>query len=172
MSTAWARPGRLLGTIRAESYCAASAMTQRQAISGWLKANLDPSVLWFVLHAFASFTAFFTWQDEIVRAIKGEEAKDEWKTNMPTSLLIVFWTLTSAGRAKEIASLREAAVEMRGIAHDATEQAELREQRAAERDRRAAEQQERMLLYNKRAIILATLTLTAAIVTLAVAIAR
>src|ERR1700728_1932701 len=93
LSTAFARPGRLLGTIRAESYCAASAMTQRQAISGWLKANLDPSVLWFVLHAFASFTAFYTWQDEIVRAIKGEEAKDEWKTNMPTSLLIVFWTL-------------------------------------------------------------------------------
>ncbi len=79
-------------------------------------------------------------------------------------------TLTSAAKAREFTSLREAAVEMRGLVDDAAAQAELRDQRAAERDRQAAEQQERMLATNEQAIKLARIALVVAIVTLLVAL--
>lgn len=144
--------------------------TRSHAIAKWVTSTLDPAILWFVLHALAGFGAFVTWQDEIVRAIRGEDAKDDWRVNIPTAMLITFWTLTTAARGREMASLKGAIVEMRGMVDDAAEQAELRDQRAAERAREDAEQQMRMLRFTKWLVALATLTLAAALVTLAVTI--
>jgi small-conductance mechanosensitive channel len=108
----------------------------------------------------------------IVRAIRGEEAKENWKTFTSTGLLIGVWTLTSGARVREMAALRGAAVKMRGLAHDAAAESERRDQRSAERDRRASEHEARMLSLTKWLVALAGLTLAAAIVTLVVAVAQ
>jgi hypothetical protein len=99
------------------------------------------------------FAAFTAWGNLIVRLIRGEEAKEDWRTLSSAAALITFSTLTSAAEAREFASLRQAAVEVRGLVDDATAQAKLRDQRAAERDRRAAEQQERILFVNKWVVV-------------------
>jgi len=164
------RCSRAARTIRGASYCAASMVPE--PIKRWLKQNIHPTEAWFFFFTMVRFAAFTAWGNLIVRLIRGEEAKEDWRTLTSTAALITFSTLTSAGEAREFASLREAAVGMRGLVDDAAAQAELRDQRAAERDRRAAEQQDRMLRLNKRAIVLAAVTLAAAIVTLAVTIAR
>jgi hypothetical protein len=114
---------------------------------------------------------FVAWADVIVRAIRGEDSKENWKTLTSSAALIGFSALTSAAEVREFASLRGASVQMRGLVGDAATEAAQRDERAAERDRRAAKQQERMLLINKLLVVLAALTLTAAIVTLAVTIA-
>jgi hypothetical protein len=134
-----------------------------------MKANVEPLEVWFFSLTIVRYVAFVAWADVIVRAVRGEEAKENWKTLTSTAALITFSTLTSAAEARELATLRGTAVEVRGLVDDAASQAEQRDQRAAERDRRAAEQQERMLRFNKWAVILAALTLAAAIVTFAVA---
>jgi len=135
-------------------------------------ANVDSVDVWFLTVALARYAAFVAWADVIVRAIRGEDSKENWKTLTSSAALIGFSALTSAAEVREFASLRGATVEMRSLVGDAAAQAELRDQRADERDGRAAEQQERMLRLNKRAIVLAAVTLAAAIVTLAVTIAR
>jgi len=137
-----------------------------------LKANVDPVDVWFGLGALARYAAFVSWANVIVRAIRGEEAKENWKTVTSTGVLIGIWTLTSGARVREMASLRGAAVEMRGLVHDASAQSELRNQEAAERDYHASQQQAHMLSLTRWLVALAGLTLAAAIVTLMVAIAQ
>jgi hypothetical protein len=124
-----------------------------EPIKRWLKTNIHPTEAWFFFFAMVRFAAFTAWGNLIVRLIRGEEAKEDWRTLSSIAALITFSTLTSAAEAREFASLREAAVGMRGLVDDAAAQAELRDQRTAERDRRAAEQQDRMLRLNKRAIV-------------------
>jgi hypothetical protein len=141
-------------------------------IRRWLKANIHPTEVWFFFGAMVRFAAFTAWGNLIVRLIRGEKAKEDWRTLSSAAALITFSTLTSAAEAREFASLRQAAVEMRGLVDDATAQAELRDQRATERDRQAAKQQADMLLLNKRMVMLAAVTLAVALVALAVAIAR
>lgn len=120
----------------------------------------------------ARFAAFTAWGNLIVRLIRGEDAKEDWKTLSSAAALITVSTLTSAAEAREFAALRGAAVEMRGLVGDATGQAEQREQRASERDRENAEQQARMLQLTKWLVALAAVTLAAALVTLGVTIAN
>ncbi len=146
-------------------------MTQNR-LPRWLKANIDAVDIWTVCLAFARYAAFVAWADVIVRAIRGEEAEENWKTFSSSAILIGLSALQSGTEIREFASLRGAAVEMRHLVDDAAKQAELRDQHAAERDRRAEEQQERALLLNKRMVALASLTLVAAIVTLAVALVQ
>jgi hypothetical protein len=110
-----------------------------------LKANVDPVDVWFGLGGLARYAAFVSWAKVIVRAIRGEEAKENWRTVTSTGVLIGIWTLTSGARVREMASLRGAAVEMRGLVHDASAQSELRNQQAAERDHHASQQQAHML---------------------------
>lgn len=147
-------------------------MLRRRTLTKWLKANVDSVDVWFVLQNLAGYAAFVSWADVIVRAMRGEEAKENWRTLSSSAALIAFWTLSAGGRVREMASLRGAAVELRGLAHDAGAQSELREQRAAEQDQRSEAQQARMLRLTRWLVALATLTLAAAIVTLAVTLAR
>jgi hypothetical protein len=161
---------RSVRAICAVSYCAASMVPD--PIRRWLKANIHPTEVWSFFGAMVRFAAFTAWGNLIVRLIRGEEAKEDWRTLSSAAALITFTTLTSAAEAREFASLREAAVEMRGLVDNAAAQAERRDQRTAERDRQVAEQQTRMLRLTKWVVALAALTLAAAIVTLAVTIAR
>lgn len=138
-----------------------------------LKANVDAVDVWFgLVPGMVGYAAFISWANVIVRAIRGEEAKENWRTFMSTGALIGIWTLTTGARVREMASLRGAAVEMRGLAHEAAAQSEIRDQRAAERDRRASRQQAHMLSLTKWLVALAGLTLAAAIVALMVSIVQ
>jgi hypothetical protein len=138
-----------------------------------LKANVDAVDVWFgLVPGMVGYAAFISWANVIVRAIRGEEAKENWRTFMSTGALIGIWTLTSGARVREMASLRGAAVEMRGLAHEAAAQSEIRDQQAAERDRHASRQQAHMLSLTKWLVALAGLTLAAAIVTLMVSIVQ
>jgi hypothetical protein len=138
----------------------------------WLKTHVDAVDIFTFSLACARYAAFVAWADVIVRAIRGEEAEENWKTFSSSVMLIGLSALQSGAEIREFASLRGAAVEMRHLVDDAATEADLRDQRAAERDRRAAQQQASMLLLNKRMVVLAALTLIAAIVTLAVALSR
>lgn len=138
-----------------------------------LTENIDAVDMWFgFIPALILYAAFVSWADVIVRAIRGEAARENWRTRIATGALIAIWTITSGARVREMASLRGAAVEMRGLVDDATAQAEVRDQRAAERDRLASQQQMRILSLTKWLVALAGLTLAAAIITLVIAVIR
>lgn len=103
-----------------------SGMTESQS-SARQKVNVDSVDVWFgFVPAFARYTAFISWANVIVRAIRGEEAKEDWKTFASTGFLIGVWTLTTGAKFREMASLRGAAVEMRGLMDEAKTQFELR----------------------------------------------
>jgi len=138
-----------------------------------LTENVDAVDLWFgFVPGLIRYAAFVSWADVIVRAIRGEAARENWRTRFATGALIAIGTITSGARIKEMASLRGAAVEMRGLVRDAAAQAELRDQRVAERDHLASQQQVRMLSLTRWLVALAGLTLAAAIVTLVIAMVR
>lgn len=138
-----------------------------------LKASVDPvDVLFGIVPASLGYAAFVSWANVIVRAVRGEEAKENWKTFMSTAMFIGVWALMSGARVREMASLRGAAVEMRGLAHEAAAQSEIRDRQAAERDRHASRLQAHMLSLTKWLVALAGLTLAAAIVALMVSIAQ
>lgn len=146
-------------------------MAENRFLRG-LKANVDAVDVLFVLMGSAGHAAFVSWANVIVRAIRGEEAKENWRTFASSGVLVGMWALTSGARVREMASLRGAAVEMRGLVHDASAQSELRNQQAAKRDFHASQQQAHMLSLTRWLVALAGLTLAAAIVTLVVAIAQ
>jgi hypothetical protein len=137
-----------------------------------LPAYLDGIDLLFFFAGLARYATFVSWANVIVRAIRGEEAKENCRTLASTGLFLGTWVLTSSAKVREMASLRGAAVEMRGLVHEATLQSELRDRQASERDQRASRQEARMLSLTKWLLFLAGLTLVAAIATLVMAIAK
>jgi hypothetical protein len=140
-------------------------MVQR-SITRWIKSNVDAREVWFFSLAIVRYAAFVAWAEVIVRAVRGEDAEDNWKTLTSSAALITFSTLTSAAEGREFAAIRGSTVEMRQLVDDAGARAGVRDQLATERDRRAAEQQERMLRFTKWLVGFAVLTLAAAIATL------
>jgi hypothetical protein len=146
-------------------------MTEKRTLRS-SKANLDAVDILFLLRGLIGYAAFVAWADVIVRAIRGEASKENWKTFTSSGLLLGFWTLTSGAQVREMASLRSAAVELRGLAHDATAQSELRDKRAAERDEAASRQQSLMLSLTKWLVGFAVLTLAVAIAAIVVAVAQ
>ncbi len=138
-------------------------MTHKR-VPGWLKANVDGVDVGLLAFALSGFAASISWVDKIVRANRGENVKEDWRTTSSTAAFIAFWVLTTGARVRQTEALRSAAVEMRGVMREAAEQADLRDERAAERDRQAAKQQERMLRSTKLLVAFAVLTLAATIV--------
>jgi hypothetical protein len=128
------------------------------------KTNIDAvDVVYGLVPGFAAYAAFVSWASSIVRAIRGEEVEEDWRTFVSSGALIAAFTLVSGARAREIASLRGAAVEVHAVARQAAADAKLREERTAESDRR-------LTRLTKRLVLLAALTLAAAFVTLVVSI--
>jgi hypothetical protein len=138
-------------------------MTHKR-VPGWLKANVDGVDVGLLAFALSGFAASISWVDKIVRANRGEDVREDWRTTSSTAAFIAFWVLTTGARVRQTEALRSAAVEMRGVMREAAEQADLRDKRAAERDRQAAKQQERMLRSTKLLVAFAVLTLAATIV--------
>jgi len=129
-----------------------------------LKAYIDPIDMVFgLLPGVTGYAAFVSWASLIVRGIRGEEAKEDWRTFVSSVAFISARALVSGTQVREAVALRSAAVEMRELTREAAEEAQRREQRAAE-------QQERLTRLTKWLVGLAAVTLIAAIVTLAVSI--
>jgi hypothetical protein len=128
------------------------------------KAYFDPFDLFFgIFPAAASYAAFVTWASLIVRAIRGEDVKRDWRVFVSTAAAMSAFALVSGTRVREAAALRGTAVEVHALVREAAEEAE-------RRDRRAAAQQDRLTRLTKWLLALAALTLAAAVVTLVVAI--
>jgi hypothetical protein len=129
-----------------------------------LKANIDSIDLFFgIFPAAAGFAAFVSWASLIVRVLRGEEVKEDWRVVVSTGAAMSAFALVSATRVRELATQRAATVEMRELVREASEDAQCREQRAAE-------QQDRLTRFTKWLVLLAAVTLAAAIVTLVVSI--
>lgn len=136
------------------------------------KANIDAIDVFFLLTAATGYAAFVSWASLIVRAIRGEEVDEDWRVFVSTGASMAAFTLVAGARARETAALRGAAVEMRGLVSDAAEDAQRRDQRAADRDVRDSRRQDRLYTLTKWLVALAALTVAAAVVTLVVSIAR
>lgn len=129
-----------------------------------LKAYLEPIDLFFgVFPAAASYAAFVTWASLIVRAIRGEDVKEDWRVFVSTAAAMSAFVLISGTRVREAASLRGTAVEVRELVREGADDAQ-------QRDQRAAQQQERLTRLTRWLVVLAALTLAAAGVTLAASI--
>lgn len=133
-------------------------------IREWFKAHFDlTDVLFGLLPMATGYAAFVSWAGLIVRGIRGEEVKEDWRVFISTGAFMASRALVSGTHARETAALRGAAVEMRALLREAAEDAQ-------RRDQRAAEQQHRLTRLTKWLIALASLTLASAIVTLVVSI--
>jgi hypothetical protein len=129
-----------------------------------LKAYIDSTDLLFgIFPAAASYAAFVSWASLIVRAIRGDDIKEDWRLWTSTAAAMSAFVLISGTRVREARAMRTAAVEVRGLVRVAAEDAE-------RRDRNAAAQQDRLTHLTKWLVAFAALTLSAAIVTLAVLI--
>jgi hypothetical protein len=129
-----------------------------------LKTYIDSTdVVFGLLPAAAGYAAFVSWASLIVRAIRGEDVKEDWRVWASTAALMASFVLISGTRVRETAALRSAAVEMRELVGVYAKDAETR-------DRRAAEQQNRIAALTKALVALAALTLASAVVTLVVAL--
>jgi hypothetical protein len=127
------------------------------------KANVDSLDGFLLVVAGVGYAAFATWTSLIVRAIRGEEVKEDWRVVVSTAGLMTAFTVLAGTRIREIAAMRGAAVETRALVLEAAEDAQ-------RRDQRAVEQQDRLNALTKRLVMLAALTLAAAVVTLVVSV--
>jgi hypothetical protein len=137
-----------------------------------LRPYLPDSIeLWFgLLPWLTGYAAFVSWADLIVRAIRGEKVKEDWRLFASSGAFIAARTLVSGTHIREAAALRGAAVEMRELVRDATAEAQRRNQLAEARDRRDLERQARLYKLTVWLVALAALTLATAIVALVVSI--
>lgn len=120
------------------------------------------------------YAAFVAWADVIVRALRGEDVSENWKTLVGSASYVGSRAMVSSTNVRASFALNEAVSETRQLLREAADEAEARDERMREflrqaaadadaRDRRAAEREDK--LYR-----VAALTLMAAIVTLVVTI--
>jgi hypothetical protein len=78
-----------------------------------LTRYVDSTEVFFgLLPAAAGYAAFVSWASLIVRAIRGEDVKEDWRVWTSTAALMASFVLISGTRVRETAALRSAAVEM------------------------------------------------------------
>jgi len=138
----------------------------------WLKASPIDSfdVVFGVLPAAASYAAFVTWASLIVRALRGEDVKEDWRTFVASGALLGAYGMKSATQVREMVALRGATADVRRLAMLANEEAHRRDQRAADQARREDERQESLERLTKRLVLIASLTLAVAVVALVVSL--
>jgi hypothetical protein len=120
----------------------------------------------------AAFAFFTSWGNLIVRQMRGEEVKEDWRTLSYSVTALVSFTLVSGARARETAALRRAPVQLRGIASETAAQHPRRDERSAERAAQDTVRQDRLNQLTRSLLLVAGITLTVAIVALAVAIVQ
>jgi hypothetical protein len=103
----------------------------------WLKSNVDAFDVWFgLLPWLTGFAMAVSWAKLIVRALRGEAVKEDWRVTYSTAAFIAVRAMADASGPRESAALRDSVTEMRGLLRDAAQDAEERDKRAATRDRR------------------------------------
>jgi hypothetical protein len=113
----------------------------------------------------AAYVAAFTaWAPLIIKGIRGEDVKEDWRTTVSSSAALSAFVLTSASRARETGALRAAAEELRNVAREAAEEDRRREGRATERDARDERRQDSLILLAKLTLAVAAVALVVAII--------
>lgn len=66
-----------------------------------LTENVDAVDVWFgFVPGLIRYAAFVSWADVIVRAIRGEAARENWRTRFATGALTAIGTITSGARVR------------------------------------------------------------------------
>jgi len=129
-----------------------------------MQRHIDSFDLLFgIFPAAANIAAFVSWASLITRAIRGEEVKEDWRLFASTGAAMAAFAFNRATHVREAAAMRGTAVELRELVREAAEDAQ-------RRDQRAAQQQDRLTRLTKWLVLLAAVTLAAAFVTLVVTI--
>jgi hypothetical protein len=132
----------------------------------WPRTNVDSFDVFFgFIPWFAGYVAFVVWARLIVRALRGEEAVQDWTTDIATAFFIGVGAVVSGARVRTAASLHTSVTETRELLKDAAGDAARRDQAAGKRD-------DRVYRVTLTMGWVAGLTLAAAIVTLAVTIVK
>lgn len=131
----------------------------------------------------AAYAAFVAWTDVIVRALKGEDASENWKTLVGSAAYMGSRAMVSSTNFRASVALNEAVAETGQSLREVAADAEARDERTREmlqravadaeaREKRAAEREGRLYKVTLTMAWVAGLTLLAAIVTLGVTIAK
>ncbi len=116
------------------------------------------------------YAAFATWASLIVRALRGEDVKENWQTGLATIALITSYALKSGTQVREATAQRAATTDLRALAILAREEAQRRDRQETERAKLEDERQARLERLTKRLVLLASMTLAVALVALAVSL--
>jgi hypothetical protein len=76
-----------------------------QRILRWLKSNVDGVDALTLSLSLAHYAAFVAWVDVIVRAIRGEDSKENWRTFSSSGVLIGLSALRSGTEIREFLTL-------------------------------------------------------------------
>jgi hypothetical protein len=131
----------------------------------------------------AAYAAFVSWLNLIVRAVRGEDVRQDRRTTYATAAFIGARAIYSATHTRETVGLHNSVVELRQLQREAAKDAEARDRRMREllqqaaadaeaREKRAADRERNLYKINVAMAVLAGLTLAAAIVTLVVTIVK
>lgn len=170
--------GRLGGTVAASRrVCRDAALRCRSIRAPTYRGPVDRRLLypfkatdafdwWFgMFPAAMEWAAFLAWGNLIVRAIRGEDVKEDWRTYLSAAGLMASRTLIRGAQARTASRLDAAATQMRELVREAAAAAEARDRRSAERE----EQQYRL---NRLLFSVAVLTLVVAAAAIVVTLAK
>lgn len=129
----------------------------------------------------AGYSAFVSWLDLIVRAVRGESVEQDRKATYATAAFIGARVVYSATHTRETVGLHNSVVELRGLLSDAADDAHARDDRmrdllrqvaadAEARDQRADEREERLYKLTRLMAVVTVGTLLTATVTLVITI--
>ena len=138
-------------------------------------------VLFGLVPGLAGYAAFVAWADVIVRALRGEDTSENWRTFVGSAGYIGSRAMISSANARSNVALHDSVTEMRQLLREAAKDAEERDSRlrdllrevaadAQAREQHAAQRDQRLYRVTFAMAVLAGLTLLSAIVTLVVTI--
>lgn len=116
-----------------------------------------------LLSAVGAYAAFLSWAPLIVRAIRGEPVREDWRLLTGIAAAMASYAVKSGAQIRQAEALRQAVIGPREVQRDAAEDSK-------RRDERAAKLQEGLNRFTRRLVLIAALTLGASIVAVAVAI--
>lgn len=143
-------------------------MVDGQRIRGAIKrfgSEVDAFDLMSMFRWMVTVAAWTLWAEQIVRAIRGEDAKSSRTTTYVTALYVALLANGTANKAREAIAFRESISEMRQLLREGS-------QDATQRDERAAAMHTQLYNVTVKMAWVAGFTLLAAFVTLVVTIVK
>jgi hypothetical protein len=123
----------------------------------WLRKHFDVFDLYFgIFPAAAWCAALLTWQSMIVRGLRREEVREDWRYFVSTAAAMAAYALKSAAQLRQVEAQRAAVIGLREVERDVAEDSK-------QRDERAAAQQRRL-------VVIAALTLGVSLIAVVVAV--